>query len=134
MTDPTRSIVSEVDGKYVIKLNSREMLGTKLSFPIQPNGEPNSAELQLTSGNFYELLSALLEITQGDKIAFHLPSHGFGKHEQDLDQVEKIVENLFRILNELKNSTEEENSLVNLMIKRKAETMRLWISNQPASE
>jgi hypothetical protein len=48
--------------------------------------------LKLTHLDFFKILLSMLQEVSGDHIAIHLPSHGIGKREKDLDMVEAFAE------------------------------------------
>lgn len=114
-----KDAVESKDGDFSFVLQHPIFKACIIRFPSDSMGVSNP-EFFVPARSFYKLLLAMLTKTSGWDMAFHLPG-GFGEvaHQQSLNQVEQTIEELMRILEELKESTESENSLVSQTIRRK---------------
>ncbi|MBX4189112.1 hypothetical protein KW785_00785 [Candidatus Parcubacteria bacterium] len=110
---PQLGIVSKGNGsEYIFDLQSPSLHRCRIEI------EKGKARLHCTSQDFYKIFLSILQETGGDHIGVHLPSHGLGNHDKDLDMVEAFAENMSRILREMGEDTDW-NTLISQVVKRR---------------
>lgn len=121
MPDDTRAIqaIEFTRGGFVFNLHHPMFRDCVINLAAGSSFQTGT-ELVVKDRAFYKLLLEMLTHTSGANIAFHLPgSLGKDSHKEQLDFVEHMIEELLRILDEFKASTEGETGLVSDLIRRK---------------
>lgn len=113
MAEYKRLGIVDLGDKPTIDLASSEFRRLEIIFDKDRRGR-----LELGALDFYLLFLSMLQEVNGIDLAYHMPSHGFGNHELNLDMLEAIIENITRIQEELCERISSDNNFSEVLRRR----------------